>query len=227
MRFLLIVCISLATIGLGQSELKSRAIDNFFCNELLNHQIFMEFNASNTYVSLANYFSHDSMALKGFAKKFDSDAKEEREHGLKLMDYVIKRGGRVCTPKTDRPINDATWSSFSVCKIIENVIEMEKVVYAHLLKVHKCARGEDTVADKTYCSNSNSENEMACSLTCQLKSENKNGEDPQLQDFIEGEYLKEQVDSIKNLADMLTRLERATKSTNCDGLGLYHFDKEL
>jgi ferritin len=56
-----------------------------------------------------------------------------------------------------------------------------------------------------------------------------------LQDFLEGEYLKEQVEANKELSDLLTRLERATthlKSDGkitylCDGLGLHHMDQEL
>lgn len=59
--------------------------------------------------------------------------------------------------------------------------------------------------------------------------------DPQLQDFLEGEYLKEQVEANKELADLLTRLERATthldsngnKVVVCDGLGLHQVDREL
>jgi len=46
--------------------------------------------------------------------------------------------------------------------------------------------------------------------------------DPHLCDFIEGEYLTEQVEGIKKLGDMITRLKRAGT-----GLGEYMFDKEL
>jgi len=241
MRFLLIVCISLAIVGLGQAvELKSRAIDNFFCNDLLNQQIHKEFNASQTYLALANYFSHDTVALSGFAKKFMADSNEEREHGQKLMNYVIKRGGRVCTPSVQTPPNDAEWSDFTVCTILEKVIEMEKDVNSHLLKVHKCARGEVDTSDKNLCSpsqerrSSHDSTKLSCSLSCETNSGNTNGEDPQLQDFLEGEFLKEQVDSVKNLADLLTKLERATivpgskpSTFTCNGLGLFIIDKEL
>lgn len=46
--------------------------------------------------------------------------------------------------------------------------------------------------------------------------------DAHLCDFIESEYLDEQVESIKQLADMITRLKRAGP-----GLGEHLFDKEL
>ena len=47
--------------------------------------------------------------------------------------------------------------------------------------------------------------------------------DAQLCDFIESEYLMEQVESMKEIADMLTNLTRVGN----DGLGLYLLDKEL
>ncbi len=47
-----------------------------------------------------------------------------------------------------------------------------------------------------------------------------------MQDFIESECLNEQVDSIKEMADLLTKLKRASK--NCEnGIGIYMIDQEL
>lgn len=47
--------------------------------------------------------------------------------------------------------------------------------------------------------------------------------DPNLTDFLEGEYLEEQVEAIKELGDLITRLKRA----GTEGLGEYLFDKDL
>jgi len=47
--------------------------------------------------------------------------------------------------------------------------------------------------------------------------------DPHLTDFIEEEYLEEQVEAIKELGDLITRLKRA----GAEGLGEYIFDKDL
>lgn len=41
-------------------------------------------------------------------------------------------------------------------------------------------------------------------------------------DFLESEYLQEQVDAIKEIGDHLTNLRRVG-----EGLGVYIFDKEL
>merc|ERR1711976_343336 len=46
--------------------------------------------------------------------------------------------------------------------------------------------------------------------------------DAQMTDFIEGNFLNEQVDAIKHLSDMITNLKRVG-----DGLGVYLFDKDI
>merc|ERR1712170_120384 len=46
--------------------------------------------------------------------------------------------------------------------------------------------------------------------------------DPQMTDFLEGTFLKDQVEAINALADKITNLKRVG-----DGLGVYMFDKNL
>ncbi len=47
--------------------------------------------------------------------------------------------------------------------------------------------------------------------------------DAHLADYLEGEFLGEQVDAIKEYGDMITKLKRAGP----EGLGEYLFDKDL
>ena len=47
-------------------------------------------------------------------------------------------------------------------------------------------------------------------------------EDAQMCDFLEGNFLKEQVEAIKHLGDLITKMKRAG-----DGLGVHIIDKEL
>jgi len=47
-------------------------------------------------------------------------------------------------------------------------------------------------------------------------------DDSQLTDFLEGEFLKEQVEAIKEVGDLITKMKRAGP-----GLGLHVIDKEL
>lgn len=186
---------------------KSRARQNFYCNDILNEQIKHEFKAANTYLSLANYFGQDNVALPGFKHFFENSWKEELGHGKKLMDYVLLRGGVASVPAIPRPENDTVWSTMSVCEILQMTLNLEKKVNEHLHKVHKCGGGE----------NSN------------------NSTDPSFQDFIEREFLNEQFETNKYLADLLTELERATMSFKedgsnfytCNGRGLHKIDRQL
>merc|ERR1712186_34460 len=65
------------------------------CEALINKQINMEFYASYVYLSMSSYFNRDDQALHGFAEHFKKESGEERAHGMKLMEYQTKRGGRV------------------------------------------------------------------------------------------------------------------------------------
>lgn len=176
----------------ASAELKSRAVQNYQQQDSINRQIKMELEASTTYLSLSNYFGHDSVALHGFSKMFEHSWKEETEHAEKFIDYSIKRGGRVVTPTISAPENDTKWEDMSACQIVNIALGLEMKVHDSLLKIHEEA-----------------------------------SRDPHLQDFIEAEYLTEQVDANKELADLLTRLERATYGQDCKGLGLHLVDQEL
>ena len=193
-------CLLLANLALA---LESRARQNFNCDGVLNHQIEKEFTAAQTYLSLASYFSHDRVALEGFAKMFEHNWKEEIGHGQKMIEYGLMRGANIQTPAVSKP-DDSQWLSKDVCQILTQVLTLEKSVNEHLLKVHQCGDSDDD-----------------------LKSA-----DPQLQDFIEGNFLNEQIEANKQLSDLLTRLERTTlqsgtKKSTCDGLGLHLIDAEL
>lgn len=73
-------------------------MQNFHCNELVNDQLQLEFDASHTYLSIYNYFARDLVALDGFAKMFKHSWKEELEHAEKLFDYIHLRGGNISLP---------------------------------------------------------------------------------------------------------------------------------
>lgn len=62
-------------------------------------------------------------------------------------------------------------------------------------------------------------NEKLIALHAVADAEN----DAQLADFVEGTFLSEQVDAIKELADKITNLKRV----GAEGLGLYLFDKDM
>merc|ERR1711893_524336 len=143
---------------------------------LINKQINMEFYASYVYLSMSSWFNRDDQALHGFASYFRKASDEERDHGMKLMEYQTSRGGRCQFQDIAKP------------SAMESALELEKTVNQSLLDLHTKA------GDKG---------------------------DAHLCDFLEGNYLNEQVDGIKEIGDMITKIKRAG-----DGLGLHIIDKE-
>lgn len=62
------------------------------CLRALHNQTNMEFNAAIVYLKLAAHFAQEKVNLPGFEKFFFHSASEEREHGIKLIEYALMRG---------------------------------------------------------------------------------------------------------------------------------------
>lgn len=62
------------------------------CVEALHGQIKKEFDASIVYLKYAAFFAQEKINLPGFEKFFFKAAGEEREHGIKLIEYALMRG---------------------------------------------------------------------------------------------------------------------------------------
>merc|ERR1712105_219759 len=80
------------------------------CEAMINKQINMEFYASYVYLSMGSYFNREDQALHGFGKHFMEESEEERKHGIKLMEYQTKRGGRVVFQDIAKP-SSMEWGS--------------------------------------------------------------------------------------------------------------------
>merc|ERR1712200_138536 len=172
------------TVEMAVSKIRQNYHED--CEALINKQINMEFYASYVYLSMSSYFNRDDHALHGFADHFKKESNEERAHGMKLMEYQTKRGGRVVFQDIAKP---TTMDWGSPLEAMEAALELEKTVNQSLLDIHKVA------GDKG---------------------------DGHLCDFLESEYLGEQVEGIKAIGDLITKMKRAG-----DGLGLHLIDKEM
>ena len=62
----------------------------------------MEFEAALQYMLMGIHFAQDTISLDGFAKMFFDSANEERQHGLKFIEYLKMRGDA----ELDLGIND-------------------------------------------------------------------------------------------------------------------------
>merc|ERR1712137_437085 len=103
---------------------------------LINKQINMEFYASYVYLSMSAFFNRDDQALHGFAKFFKKSSDEEREHGMKLMEYQTKRGGRTVFQDISKP---TTMEWGTPLQAMLGALELEKTVNQSLLDLHAAA----------------------------------------------------------------------------------------
>lgn len=62
------------------------------CMNALRNQIKMEFEASLQYMVMGIHFAQDTVNLGGFSKIFFEHANEERQHGIKFLEYIKMRG---------------------------------------------------------------------------------------------------------------------------------------
>ena len=70
-------------------------------NAALNEQVGHEFGASLQYVAIAAYFDSDN--LPELAAHFYRQADEERDHAMRLVNYVVDAGGKVTIPAVPAP----------------------------------------------------------------------------------------------------------------------------
>ena len=145
------------------------------CEDALNQQIKVEYQASYHYHLLASYFYRDDIGLNKLGNYFNEASLEEREHADKLMRYQTKRGGIVQLNAIPVPS-----------------LELQK-------KTH--------VRDAF---------ELALTLE-------KSVNDPQFSDYLEGDFLEEQVDAISDLSKKISQLELIGE----DGHGIWEFVNSL
>lgn len=66
-----------------------------------NDHLNAEFFSAYLYLSMANYFAAEN--LDGMAAWMRVQSEEERVHGMKFVDFINDRGGRVALQKIDQP----------------------------------------------------------------------------------------------------------------------------
>ena len=85
----------------------------------------------------------DNIALLGIAAHFKTESDEERAHAQKLMDYQIRRGGRVALAPLAAPLTEfagapADGDALHAYKL---ALSLEKLNYAKLRALHDVASG--------------------------------------------------------------------------------------
>ncbi|XP_052866780.1 ferritin subunit [Anopheles cruzii] len=170
---------------------------NRSCTAKLHDQINKEFDAALFYMQYAAYFAQYQVNLPGFEKFFFNAASEEREHGIKLVEYALMRG--------QKPIDASTFN----------------------LNFGKLQRPEPTdgsVALTALQAALSKEQEVTKSIRELIKTCEEDHNDYHLVDYLTGEFLDEQHEGQRDLAGKLAML-RKMLNTN-PHLGEFLFDKQ-
>ena len=105
-------------------------------NEIINEQINKEFYSGYLYLSMSANLN--KLGLFGFAFWLKVQAKEEVEHGLKLLDYLLERNSYV----TLKQIRTPEFEFNGVKSVFETLYEHEKCITASVMNIARLAEEE-------------------------------------------------------------------------------------
>lgn len=92
----------------------------------------------------AFHFDRDDVALPGFHEFFKKASEEEREHAMKLMKFVNKRGGRIVLSDIEKP---DIQSDLSAAEAMELALELEKKVNQVKNRFHNFHVDDDKIVE--------------------------------------------------------------------------------
>jgi len=166
------------------------------CEDAVNKQIQIEYWASYQYHLMWSYFDRSNIALKNIAEFFEKSGLEEREHAHNLMKYQNLRGGEVLLQGVSSVnLNYLNKNNSNNCVKKNDV----------LLSFEKALEMEQVVYKSL------------------LELHSAAVEDPQFQDFVESEYLEEQVNALNEISKYISQLKRIGE----DGAGVWNFCREF
>jgi len=113
-------------------------------NQIINEQINKEFYSGYLYLSMSTNL-HE-IGLFGFASWLKKQAKEEVEHGLKLLDYLLERNSYV----TLKQIRTPEFEFHGVKSVFETLWEHEKCITNSIMNIAKLAEEECDRKTLTY-----------------------------------------------------------------------------
>jgi len=171
------------------------------CTAKMKAQVKEELTAALTYMAMGAHFSQDTVNRPGFAKFFFASANEEREHAIKILQYLMMRGEP--TNKIEPLINNLKpksekWSSG--LNALQEALKLEIHVTGKIREIIKtCEHDEGSTPP--------------------------GANDYHLVDYLTGEFLEEQHKGQRDLAGKASTLQRMIKSHK--EIGEFLFDKSL
>jgi len=190
---------------------------------MLSKQVNAELHAFYTYASMASYFDRDYVALHGFHTFFQKASEEELSHAMKIMQYMNKRGVPVLFANLSVPCEHSLLTA-------ENTVAYRPITECDGVDVKMIRKRESAEPMLMNCdwrdpltavtiARQLEINVYRSIRTISLQADKHR--DPSLVNFLD-EFLEEQVDSIKELSDMIAQLKRVEPC-----MGYYMVDKDL
>ena len=99
----------------------------------INDQITAEFDSSYLYLAMSAWCEEQN--LKGFARWMRVQAEEEKQHGFKLFDYLVDRGGKVVLGALGAPPENFD----SIEDVFQKTLDHERKVTARIHKLNELA----------------------------------------------------------------------------------------
>ncbi|XP_026744300.1 ferritin subunit [Trichoplusia ni] len=118
------------------------------CRNSMRQQIQMEVGASLQYLAMGAHFSKDVVNRPGFAQLFFDAASEEREHAMKLIEYLLMRGeltNDVSSLLQVRPPTRSSWKGG--VEALEHALSMESDVTKSIRNVIKACEDDSEFND--------------------------------------------------------------------------------
>lgn len=110
----------------------------------INNQIQAEMYSANLYLSMSGYCM--SQNLKGFSNWLRVQYQEETAHALKLLDYLLERGGEVELQAIEAPPAEFG----KPVEVFEKVLAHEEHVTSLINKLYEVAAEEKDVAAQIF-----------------------------------------------------------------------------
>ncbi|XP_023247199.1 ferritin subunit-like [Copidosoma floridanum] len=162
------------------------------CVAILKKQVKSELTVAMSYLAMGAYFSRDTVNRPGFSEFFLKSASEEREHGIKIMEYLLMRGQLTSdvtelltrVPRVERH----TWHTG--VEALTEALKLEQEVTARIRRIIE---------------------------TCESKDFN----DYHLVDYLTAEFLTEQYKGQRDLAGKISTLGKMTASQKALGEFLF------
>jgi ferritin len=107
--------------------MRTNRLSDTLCHAL-NTQMTKEAHASQIYLSLASWA--DNAGYEGIANFLFRHAQEERNHMMKLLEYILERGAKVKIEAIPAPIPDPTSVQNCFEKVFEQELDNTKGVYS-------------------------------------------------------------------------------------------------